>query len=500
MAANGRRKGANETANQKMPRLRIRMYRHGLGDCLLLRFATSNPLVPFCVLIDCGLIMVASDAKKTMQEVARDIAATCNNRIDVVVMTHEHWDHASGFSGQQAQSVFEKIEIGEVWYAWTEDPQNALGKRLRKERAEKVAALSAAHSALSKLSNNPMAADRVARLNAMLGFFGLGAGPSKPGAKSGAPAISKTRDAFEYLKRRPGVTTRYLYPEKHPFTFKEIPNLRIFTLGPPQDESAIKRSSPTKAGREVYELAGEGVLAANLGAAFSRLQGDATDGTDCPFDATLRKGQTNQSTRTDPELTHLIEQIWNHPEEAWRKIDYDWTQAAETLALNLDAHTNNTCLVLAFEFTDTGEVFLFPADAQVGNWLSWQSRRWKVRTEGGATEVTGPDLLARTVFYKVGHHGSHNATLRELGLEQMRSIDLVAFVPVFREQALKNRWTGMPFPPLIDRLKKKTMGRLLRSDEPVPDTAAMSELPVAERSKFRSRISATEMYFEYLVD
>jgi hypothetical protein len=195
-----------------------------------------------------------------------------------------------------------------------------------------------------------------------------------------------------------------------------------------------------------------------------------------------------------------MQQIWGNPDEAWRKIDYDWTQAAETLALNLDSHTNNTCLVLAFELTDTGEVFLFPADAQVGNWLSWQNCRWKVRTENGTADVTGPDLLAKTVFYKVGHHGSHNATLRELGLEQMTSEDLVAFIPVFRDQALKSRWTGMPFPPLLERLKTKTGGRLLRSDEPKPDAHEMKMLPVSDRNKFFASVNETALYFEYVID
>ena len=81
------------------PRLRIRMYTHGLGDCLLLRFAKADGK-SFNVLIDCGLISVASDAAATMARVATDIAQACGGRIDVVVMTHEHWDHVSGFSGQ----------------------------------------------------------------------------------------------------------------------------------------------------------------------------------------------------------------------------------------------------------------------------------------------------------------------------------------------------------------------------------------------------------------
>ena len=41
---------------------------------------------------------------------------------------------------------------------------------------------------------------------------------------------------------------------------------------------------------------------------------------------------------------------------------------------------------------------------------------WTVQAPGNpAQTVTANDLLARTVLYKVGHHGSHNATLAEKG-------------------------------------------------------------------------------------
>ena len=42
--------------------------------------------------------------------------------------------------------------------------------------------------------------------------------------------------------------------------------------------------------------------------------------------------------------------------------------------------TNNTSLALAFELIEkgrVGKVLLFPADAQVGNWLSWHGEKMK---------------------------------------------------------------------------------------------------------------------------
>src|SRR5208282_1512747 len=114
----------------------------------------------------------------------------------------------------------------------------------------------------------------------------------------------------------------------------------------------------------------------------------------------------------------------------WRKIDMDWLSAAADLALQLDNDTNNTSLALAIELLDTGEVLLFPGDAQVGNWLSWKDLSWRLQdTYGGHQIVRTSDLLKRTIFYKVGHHASYNATLKKYGLELMTSPDLVAVIP-----------------------------------------------------------------------
>jgi hypothetical protein len=280
-----------------------------------------------------------------------------------------------------------------------------------------------------------------------------------------------------------------------------VDKARVFVLGPPQDESLIKKSTPSKTGREVYELASEAGLATSLGAAFSRMALGEDAGAprdDRPFDSSFQQ-DVGKKLRVSPGLEELMAETWDARGAQWRQIEEDWTQAAETLALNLDTHTNNTCVVLAFELEDTGEVFLFPADAQVGNWLSWQGLKWQLKSPAGTVDVTGPGLLARTVFYKVGHHGSHNATLRTAGLEQMNSEELVAFIPVFKEQALKNRWLYMPFNPLVNRLREKTAGRLLQSDEKLPTARQLPALSAAAKAKFLSSVHRDPggLYFEY---
>lgn len=484
---------------------RVRMYRHGLGDCFLLQIP-RNDGGTFSILIDCGLISVAENPKVTMTAVVSNIAATCGNKLDLVVLTHEHWDHVSGFSVEQVQEAFEKLEIEEVWYAWTEDPQNALGQKLRKERQAKLRALNRAVAALEargKTTGSPVALTRAQRVRSLLSFFGGEDREMLGGSGASSSKSGKTRPAFEYAGRRRGVKLRYCYPKSDPVSLAGVPGVRLYVLGPPEDEGLLKRSAPTKA-KEVYEFSADLAIDQNLSAAFERLESPIStfDGKDCPFDLTFSRRPGGKPGSGSARLQALIAATWDARGQDWRRIEDDWTSAAEALALNLDKHTNNTSLVLAFELVASGRVLLFAADAQLGNWLSWQQAQWRVRDSDAERQVTGPDLLRRTVFYKVGHHGSHNATLRALGLEQMTSDDLIAFVPVFKAQAEKNRWMAMPFTPLVTRLREKTRGRVVLSDPAAstPTGVALEGLSQRQLNDFTTRLTVEELYYEYSFD
>lgn len=110
---------------------------------------------------------------------------------------------------------------------------------------------------------------------------------------------------------------------------------------------------------------------------------------------------------------------------------------------------------------DTGRVFLFPGDAQIGNWLSWKDAKWTI----GQTEVSAADLMARTVYLKVSHHGSENATPDRNGLGLMTNPDLSAFIPTNKEDAVKVRWHAMPYDAIVHALSTRTSGRVIRADD-----------------------------------
>jgi hypothetical protein len=93
--------------------------------------------------------------------------------------------------------------------------------------------------------------------------------------------------------------------------------------------------------------------------------------------------------------------------------------------------------------------------------MSWQELSWTVN---GKT-VNATDLLDRAIFYKVGHHGSHNATLKEKGLQLMKNLR-VAMIPVNHDMAVKKRWGKMPLDELVDALKGQAKGVVLRVDDP----------------------------------
>jgi hypothetical protein len=192
----------------------------------------------------------------------------------------------------------------------------------------------------------------------------------------------------------------------------------------------------------------------------------------------------------------------------WRRIGKDWLAAAERLALDINRRTNNTSLVLAIELTETQprKVLLFAADAQVGNWLSWHELEWP--SDGADTEpVTAEDLLRRTVLYKVGHHGSHNATLRSKGLEMMGSPDLVAVLPVDEEWARNTQDWRHPSEVLYQRLREKCRGRVIRSDEIPADDEPPAKPAEATEAEWQAFLAGLDwdrgphrLWIQYTVD
>ncbi len=448
----------------------VRHYCQGIGDCHLLKFRGASG-DSFWMLIDCGVHSSVAGGNQRIDEIVADIADVTGGHIDLVVVTHEHWDHVSGFL--TAAERFGRMKVDQVWMAWTENPADPDAKALDKFRADALNTLQLAAERLDRHSYADRSRVAVrAGLNTLQGFSFGAAGEKVRSARDAAKALGKD-----------GV--RYLEPGTPPLDLPGVPGVKVYVLGPPRDTSLLKLT--TKAG-EMYGVSlAPGWKASQAMRAAAGL-GDAEMQIDpfMPFGpeegASLKLALSSAAEAPEGGVPNSIRKLFGShylnpsplpaplpankakliadPDTSWQRIDDDWLYASAELALQFDTRTNNTSLVLAFELVDTGRVMLFAADAQIGNWLSWQKLDWS--TQG--LSVTGPELLARTVYLKVGHHGSENATPEGNGLEQMTDPDLSAFVPVNAADAAKVGWGRMPFRSILDRLHQKTSGRTIRAD------------------------------------
>jgi hypothetical protein len=272
--------------------------------------------------------------------------------------------------------------------------------------------------------------------------------------------------------------------------------VNVYVLGPPrssrinQSNPAAGRAKATYFGIDQTGLTGFIDAALQLGPPRS---GRVAPGGTGPFGTDT--GLTHDQANDHP----YFQTTYFAPDQSHRRIEHAWLDVVGPFALQLDGAINNTSLVLGIEIEASGNVLLFPGDAQVGSWLSWHDHRWTVKRDGETITVTAEDLLKNTVLYKVSHHGSHNATVKHQGLELMTHPDLVAMIP-----EKERSYNGILYRPLVERLRKLCKGRVIISadkDFPPEDLLANrpQELSSTEWLAFKADLVVTPLYVQYTV-
>jgi hypothetical protein len=427
--------------------VRVRMYRlDELGDCFLVSFlggSTSH------MLIDCGSFRNSKQSVDRLRAITADIRRTLDGaRLDVVVGTHQHNDHLSGFV--HCEETFRAIGIDRVWLSWLDDPANAKARKIGENHKNLRQALAAVSGELH-LSRRTQASKVLGVVDGMLGFFGA--------TESKAPELPA--NAISILKGIGRKRPVYL----NPGSTLDMPGLpsgtvRIHVLGPPTGEDDLYRKDPKKGESYDHALANARLSAANFLNAVKASRGAVSrTGEHYPF---AKSYKFKEKSKALPPALREVVTHYRARSASWRTIDDDWLDQAEGLALFMDSFTNNSSLALAIELCGSGKVLLFAADAQTGNWSSWKSVKWEM------AGVKTDDLLARTVLYKVGHHASHNATLVEL-FEKMNDPGLSALIPVHKKDPniVKSGWK-MPARKLFKRIAEKTSNRVLQMDNKNP--------------------------------
>jgi hypothetical protein len=342
----------------------LRAYQVGFGDCFLLSFDYAGRRRTRRVLIDFGTTSLPKWAgRKSMLDIARNIAEACEGRLDAVVVTHRHKDHLSGFAGE-AGEVIAGLRPEVVIQPWTEDPDVAVDATRPTLRARFQMALAAMHEvaayALEEISRNGQGFTKTVR--DQLTFLG-------EDNLSNAEAVKNLiemdcRHVYAHYGSRSGLE-------------KILPGVTVHVLGPPTlEQSETIRHQRDEDVDEFWHLQ---ALAGKPGA------------------------------RQLPRLFEKAETISADElpvQTRWFTKRLNAIRGDELLEIvrALDHAMNNTSLILLFEIGS--KKLLFSGDAQIENW----TYALKAAPDSERIRV----LLADVTVYKVGHHGSLNATPKTL--------------------------------------------------------------------------------------
>jgi len=351
----------------------IRVYNVGLGDCIYIRVPDGDDSRH--ILIDCGTFSRGERLEKALKDLEQNYLpkdSKGRSCLDLLVVTHNHKDHLSGFGLRAVSDWFQNISIGHIWLSASMNRNHPqAGKTFRLlEFADRTT------DSLSAISLGP-AYDAMAQ--DLLGARGKG--ESEDNAKALA-MLCKTLPG-----RLPGKKPVYvddsLSNGKAPKIFSES-GTRLHVLAP------------------AYDI--DGTYLGKLGealAAFEQFQ-----------------GQVGSQRGKDSEAAADLIANFRDPENRPANIGTgDFQRLRErliyqALAFVIKGHgelANNTSVVLLLEWRQrrllfvgdaqckTGRKDIFITGAINGNWNAmWERHK---------------NFLDQPLdFLKVGHHGSHNAT------------------------------------------------------------------------------------------
>lgn len=388
--------------------VRVTMYNVGFGDCFLLAFEYAKGQTRR-VLIDCGS---STNSKAQMTKVVDQIVRDSGGHVDAVVVTHRHSDHLSAFGLKGVGERLEGLKPELVVQPWTEHP--------KAEKAALEAPSVFTRQALSHMIGLAAAQEFALQLCRNPGRVLAAASPRVQTQLASLAALSiRNKPAVERLARM-GKRHAYVYAGSKSGLEKLLPGVKVSVLGPPtlRQSEAIRKQTKW-APDEFWRLRAR--LAASSGANVTTQRGSST----------LFWGVPTESVARAPSYVRWM----------IRKLDDAQIQQAKQIVRSLDDVLNNTSVILLFE---VGEgVLLFPGDAQLENWHYALSDP-KIRAK-----------LSGATVYKVGHHGSTNATPRRLwdsfryrNAKRQRLVTLLS--------TRKGKHEGVPRQSLVKALQEET--------------------------------------------
>ena len=366
----------------KPSKLTIRSYQVGFGDCFLLTFhypATGKKSNDRHVLVDCGS---TSKPKKAsgLDEVANQIKADCGGQLTAIVATHRHADHINGFATNAKENgpgdILRSLKPKLVMQPWTEDPAVPKNAKAPKQAFRQPSVGISKSLFAAGLDSMHLVAESIQKELTQIGQH-LSKSVAGQLAFLGEENLKNMSAVKNLIAMGEAGKAEYLHYGNKTSLAKLLPGVKVHVLGPPTPEQypdvAKQRS---KDANEFWQI---------LGVTGTRLAASGLS----PFPDAERA----DSPQLPPSARWLVGRI--------RAI-----HGAQRLSIvrALDDAMNNTSLILLFEFG--GKKVLFPGDAQIEN--------WSYALKDAPEAKDNQKLLAQTDFYKVGHHGSLNATPKTL--------------------------------------------------------------------------------------
>jgi len=471
---------ARKSSGTNTEQLRVRMYRVGFGDFFLLTVPSKKG--PQHILIDCGVTKGKTGKGDigTIKDAVADMARETGGKLALIIVTHRHMDHIIGFS--RCADVFQtfKSRVNAIWMPYWETEYDANVSKFQSELTS--LALDVQNYLALAGDSDPDRAEMLAMLENATGNVLQATGT---GGGTNAQSLA-------LLKEGLGAKPNYYFKGQKPELPQALVNagLAAEILGPPpEDATAFMKLTDLKKGVGQYLQATES-------------GGDAKQFR--PFGASWEASSSDYPASAFRELVPRLGTASNY-ENPDRRVLERVVEDAQPRALltavkQLDSFLNNQSLVVLFTYKN--KKLLFAGDAQAGNWEYWlYDGEDPTKTPAQKLGKTGESVLRTLDFYKVGHHGSTNAT-PIVAIENMNAgTTAMCSTQEGTFGSLDNN-SEVPRIPLIEALAKKCI--VVRSDQiavklPNNEVAAVEGSPSKLQTPRQGSFEVGSCYVDYFL-